>query len=471
MRKKRLNLLSSLSAIGLLFLGGCGTIYRAKIAQIGVKDASNGLSSTLRERVDFTGAKLVDFVSFALTNRPEILTAQLNVTNAVLSLKEITGERALDISTRANWSRSTLNRTSHFSGRSNGDPFSSSLSLDLLLYDFGRIDAREASARWELVSAQSKLDESKLNVFGEVCTSYFQLLQSDALLEVAKTNEFQHAEHLRQAQHLFDAGEAVKLDVLKARYDLSGAHLATINASNAVSVASSAFLKSLGLQIDGYTREDVLPIVKGALDVSLTNAIFKLSDEKAHELLATARITSPSLVALRTKLNAASSRVDYAIADLFPELRVSGSATFTDPIWNLAGGLSAVQSIFQGYRKTIAVDQAVIDMKIAAQNVSTLEQDLSHKFASAVSARDDAIGSFKTAVVQVAQAMENLDNVNECYKVGTASRVDFTDAAADFATALGTKVRAYYAGQMAEVEVIRLLGALPQKETGTMIEE
>jgi outer membrane protein TolC len=254
MRKKRLNLLSSLSAIGLLFLGGCGTIYRAKVAQIGVKDVSNGLSSTMRERVDFTGAKLVDFVSFALTNRPEILTAQLNVTNAVLSLKEITGERALDISTRANWSRSTLNRTSHFSGRSNGDPFSSSLSLDLLLYDFGRIDAREASARWELVSAQSKLDESKLNVFGEVCTSYFQLLQSDALLEVAKTNEFQHAEHLRQAQHLFDAGEAVKLDVLKARYDLSGAHLATINASNAVSVASSAFLKSLGLQIDGYTR-------------------------------------------------------------------------------------------------------------------------------------------------------------------------------------------------------------------------
>jgi outer membrane protein len=471
MKKKQIDFLSSLFISALLLAAGCGTICRAKQAQNKVRDVSNGTSSCSLKRVDFKGVGLEDFVSFALTNRPEIVSAELAVKNAALSLQSITGDRALDISTRANWSRSTLNRTSHYSWRSKEDPFSSSISLDLLLYDFGRIDAREAAARWELVSAQSQLSERKLDVFGEVCKSYFQLMQSDALLEVARTNEFQYAEHLKEAQHLLDAGEAVKLDVLKARYDLSGAHLATINASNAVSVAASSFLKSLGLQIDGYTRDDVLPVVKGAFNINPTNAEFKVSSEKAHELLPIARITSPSLSLLRTKLNAASARVDYAIADLFPELRLSGSATFTDPIWNLSGGLNAVYSLFQGFKKTIAVDQAVLEMKIAAEGVNSAELDLSHKFASAVSSRDDAVESYKTATVQVAQATENLDNVNECYKVGTASRVDFTDAAADFASALGTKVKAYYAGQMAEVELIRLLGTLTQKETGTILED
>jgi outer membrane protein len=471
MKKKRTEFFPFLIVSALLFAVGCETIDRAQYAKREIRKVSNATGSVSDKRADFTNAGLADFVSFALTNRPEIVAANLSVTNAMLSLKVISGDRALHISGGADWSRSTLNRTSHFSMRSKEDPFSSSISLDLLLYDFGRIDAREAAARWELVSAQSSLAETKLDVFGEVCTSYFQLLQNDALLEVALTNEFQYAEHLRQAKELFDAGEAVKLDVLKAKYDLSGAHLATINASNAVSVAASAFLKSLGLQNDGYSREDVVPAVKGAFDMNLSNALFKVSREKVSELLPIARITSPSIVALRTRLNAASARVDYAVSDLFPELTLSASSTFTDPVWNFSWGLRAVQSIFQGYKKTTAVDQAVVDMRIAAEAVKAAEQDLSHKLAAAVSLRDDANESYRTAVVQVEQAIENFDNVNESYKVGTASRVDFTDAAADFASALGTKVKAYYAGQMAEVEVIKLLGSLPQKETGTILED
>ena len=453
-----------------LLLAGCDTIKRAKLAQESVRDCSNGISAGEGRRVNLAGAGLPGYISFALTNRPEIASAKLAVSNAVLSLRAISGDRDLHISAGADWSRGSVNRTGHFSWRTEENPFASSLSLDLLIYDFGRIDAREEAARWELVSAQSALAERNLEVFGEVSKSYFQLLQSDALLEVARTNEFQHLEHLRQAEQLFDAGEAVKLDVLKARYDLSGAHLAVINASNAVSVAASSFLRSLGLQVDGYVREDVIPLVKGAFDVNPSNAIFKVSSGKAGDMLATARITSPALVALRTKLNAASSKVDYAIADLFPELTFSSSFAFADPVWNWSWGFRAVQSVFQGYKKTIAVDQAVLAMKAAREDVSKAEQELSHSLATAVSTRDDALESYKTAVVQVAQAVENLDNVNESYKVGTASRIDFTDAAADFATALGTKVKAYYAGQMAEVEVIRLLGSLPARETGTMEE-
>jgi outer membrane protein TolC len=284
------------------------------------------------------------------------------------------------------WSRGSVNRTSHFSMRTEENPFSSSLSLDLLIYDFGRIDAREAAARWDVLSAQNDLANKKLEVFGEVATAYFKLLQSDALLEVARTNEFQHTEHLRQAEQLFDAGKAVKLDLLKARYDLSSAHLAVINASNALAVSSSAFLKSLGLEIDGYGREDIILAKKRSFNVDSASAVFKATREKAQDLLQTARITSPSLVVLRAKLNASSAKVDYAVSDLFPELTLSSSVSFADPVWNWTWGFRAFQSVFQGYKKTIAVDQAVIDMKMASQAVIAAEQGLSHQLASAVSA-------------------------------------------------------------------------------------
>ena len=71
--------------------------------------------------------------------------------------------------------------------------------------------------------------------------------------------------------------------------------------------------------------------------------------------------------------------------------------------------------------------------------------------------------SLETARIEVEQAKENLQTVIEQYKLGEASRVDFTDAAGSYASALGARVKAFYAGEIAEAALIRLTGVVPPR--------
>ncbi|MBR1589210.1 MAG: TolC family protein, partial [Kiritimatiellae bacterium] len=247
-------------AATLAVLAGCDTIKRARTAQTAVAAATNDVPAAVSRplpRVNLLGAKFLDFVEFAMTNRPSLETARLAVSNAALSVIEATSDRELKANLSGGYSQSTANGGGRFSWHQRRGKGTADMSFDLLLVDFGRVDARERQAREDLVAAQRDLEETEFKVFEEVAETYFTLLRNDALLEVAHTNEHQYAEHLRQAEQLHEAGEAQKLDVLKARVDLSDAKLLTINASNDVLTAGAEFLRALGLQADRASRANV----------------------------------------------------------------------------------------------------------------------------------------------------------------------------------------------------------------------
>ena len=71
---------------------------------------------------------------------------------------------------------------------------------------------------------------------------------------------------------------------------------------------------------------------------------------------------------------------------------------------------------------------------------------------------DNARQSLETARVQVLQARDNLELVTHQFRLGDASRVDFTDAVGDLVEALGAKVKAFYAAQIAEARLVSLIG-------------
>ena len=457
------------TAAALACVCGCDTIKRAREAQAAVAPVGLDEPSATGEvrRVDLRGLRLTDYVAWAMNHRPSIEAAHLAVANAELELARVTSDRDLQLNLSGGFSQSTANRTSHFSWRQNRGKFSSDVSLDLLIYDFGRIDARERQARANLVAAQRDLADEEFAVFNDVAQAYFTLLRNDALLEVARTNEFQYAEHLRQAESLFSEGEVKKLDVLKARVDLSDARLATINASNDVVTAGAMFIRSLGLSAERAAREDVMGVAADALTTSKSD--LQATAYGTGEALDLARTNAPSLKVLRAKLRAASAEVDYAIADLFPSLSFSSAFSFADPTWNWSWGFKAVQSLWDGFRKRTLVDEAVVAMEQARVALDEAEQNLSRDLAVAAANRDNARESLVTARIEVDQAKENLDTVVAQYRLGDASRIDFTDAASGYASALGARVKAFYAGEIAEAELIRLTGHVPlaPKPAGT----
>lgn len=447
-------------AAAALAVSSCSTIHNATIAKEEVAESAVPSGASRLPRVNLVGYELPDFVEFAMTNRPEVVSALLSVEERLMAIRMVESGKPFmpNLTASARYGQSTQNNGSHFSWRNNGR-FSGGVSFEMLLLDFGRYDASFKAAVEDLVAAEATLGETRLGVFEDVAKSYFTLLMNDALLDVARTNEWGCIHHLSQATNRFANGEAKLLDVLRAKLDLSEAVQARISASNSTVTAAAGFLQSLGLSVDRATREDVLAVAKDGLGTALKE--FEKSAFTAEEALIYARTNSPALMAKRAQLRAAVNDVDWAVADLFPELSVSSSFNFADPAWNWSWAFEAAQSLFLGWRKTTAVDAAVVRMRSAKMDLESAELSLSRDIAVAISDRDDSAASLEAARTSVRQARENLRVTDEQYRVGDASRIDYADAVADYAAALGQRVKAFYEGQLAEARIVRLVGLAP----------
>lgn len=452
----------------LLVLAGCMTIFNAQEAQRAVKDRCEGArSSSIPARLDLSGYSLHELVDFALTNRPSMASSALAIADARLALRQIEADAPLVSATP--WNSPHLGGSFGYSASSVSDSrlqakttgnVSAGLSLDILLYDFGRNRARANEQIEHVFAAECGFIEAGYSVFEEVSENYFRLLAKDALLEVALTNETECALRLKQAQDRFDAGEAKRLDVTSAKLDLSQAKEATIVASNDVVTAGAELMRALGIDVSQGTRDEVYPASGNALSTVLCG--FARTEYGVEEAFDLARTNAPSMAIARARLRAASRNVDLAVADLMPSVSASVGISWADPLWAWHWGVSAVQSFFEGFRKTTAVDRAVVQMQSAAAAVDEAEQTLSLQLETAIATRDNALKALETARDLVSNALENLNTVKTQYQAGDASRVDFTIALAKYSEALGKRVTAFYTGQIAESKLFARLGRIPE---------
>jgi len=413
-----------------------------------------------------SSTSLEELVFFAWTNRPIVVSKRLAVEDERLALKQIRADAPIlssnpfgGVDVSASIGHSESSRSANSLRKKTSGNASGALSLDLLLWDFGRNDARVEAQCEKVISAEKSLYEEALSVFSQTADAYFGLYEKLALFDVAVTNEFEYAEHLRRAETKLECGEGRKLDVLRARLDLATARESTVSASNDVAVAKAELLRALGAASFGKEKRvvDALSSLrKGFSRSTATNA----------EILDSAMTNSPAIAIAHAKFRASSAAVDEAIAELYPEISASLSLNWTDPLWYWRWGVSAVQSLFTGWRKTTAVDRAIVAMESAAANVDEAGKALALSVSVAVSERDTALEALLTAETSVKEAAENLSTVKEQLEIGEADRVDFSQAASAYAKALGSRVKAFYRAQRAEASIFTISGEMPVYNEG-----
>ncbi len=470
-----------IALMGLLFCGGCGTIRDAREAQATVapKGEETARASAPGEPIRLVGASLQDLVAFAHTNRPSMVQARLAVQDARLALKEIAADAPLasatpwggvDVNVSADYGESS--RAAHFSDLKaktvRSDP-SAGLSVNLLVWDFGRNAARAAAQRERVLAAELALIEQGYSVFQEVAEQYFTLCESDALLVVALTNVALRTEQVERAKVQYEEGLALELDVLRAQLDLTEAVESRVVASNNVAVAEANLMSALGIDVAHGSAREVLGSRVGSL-ASVTRA-FPESTATAEDVFLFATTNAPAMKIARAEVRASSAQVDAAIADLMPEVSANVSLNWTDPLWYWRWGVDVVQSLFTGWRKTTAVDRAVVDLKSAAAALDGAEQKLSADISLAVTRRDNAQEFRRTVLASLKHVRSNLDVVRAQYAVGDASRVDCTEAITDYIEALGNRVSAFYRIQLAEANLFHLTGQNPVYQEETLPED
>lgn len=460
-------------------VSGCMTIKNAWDAQSEYEDLGrDDCAAKPAEKLDLSAYSLSQLVDFAMTNRPSVASAALAVKDARLALRQVRADAPLISETP--WLSPRLSVDGGYSASSGSAKFkdiswstdgdaAGSIALSIPIYDFGRNDAVVRARCEAVLDAELSLVRTGYEVFYDVCDSYFNLLEKCALLAVAKTNEVEYLLHLEQAEKRMDAGEANSLDVLRARLDLAQAREKIVGAQADVDTVGAEFKKALGIDASYGARRDILDFPGDPLTFVMRG--FPDTDYTVREAFDLSRTNAPSMRIMRSRLRAASADVDYAIADLMPEISASVSLNWTDPMWYWRWGVSAAQSLFQGFRKTTAVDRAVVAMCRAARDVESVELELSLELEKAVALRDTSRKAQETARVSLHEAERNLETVREEYEVGVADRVEFTDAVAAYVGALGNRISAFYAKQRAECAVFSLLGIYPVYEEKRLSEE
>lgn len=450
-------------------MAGCSVFSEARKAQEEVAGKGEFKPETSGETFDFRGRSLSWFVDFAMTNRPSVVAARYAVEDARLALKQLAADAPVVSDTP--W---TAPKASLSGGHSESSPgtklkdhkfstdgnASGGVSLELLIWDFGRYEAKAKAQAERVVAAELDLVDEGFAVFGEVAKAYFTVMENHALLQVSFTNIAQFAAHLAQAEERLKAGEVNRLDVLRARLDLAQARERSVAASNEYTTAGAEFMRSLGIDAGRGTFNKVIGIPPG--DLSYVTRSFADTKYDVDEAFAFARTNAPALNVARARLRAASHDVDAALADLLPSVSFSASFRWADPLWYCGWGFDAVQSLFQGFRKTTAVDRAVVSMRSAAAAVDRVEQELSANIEVAVAVRDNSVEARRTARVSVRSARENLQMVEEQRSVGDVSRIELSDSMSEYSAALGSRVSAFYTGQRAEAALFALLGRYPE---------
>lgn len=428
-------------------LVGCTTIERAHQAQ---QESERALRETTAKVESLT---LPEIVAFALTNSPTMVASKAEVEDSRLALKQIAAGAPIISSTP--WNALTIGASAGYSGSEQGENFSDlklssggdpsvGVSLDILVYDFGRNSAEAAAQAERVIAAEESHLMAGYGVFQSVATANYGYLEKLSLLEVAHTNVTACAIRLEQVELKHENGESMPLDVTRAKLDLVEAEEGLVSASNALALARVELASAVG----------VAEVEPGL------GMLISLPQEDLHVVT-----NAPAYKVAEARVRAASHAVDRAIADLYPTISASASLSWTDPLWYLRWGVSAAQSLFTGFNKTTAVDRARVALELAVANRDEKLLSLMHEYERALTVRDNARKNLATAEKAVATAEENLALVDEQLKIGEATRVDFSDAITALYRSRGSLFNAEAEVLKSEVTIYALLGRIPQWAT------
>ena len=399
---------------------------------------------------------LDDLEKIALDANPKIFQARQAVISAQLAVKDVRADYMPTLDASATYARSTHNGTKRGQSFHNNGGNELGLSLELLLWDFGKTDAKFEQAVAKLLSAEKDLLSAENLVRYNVRKAYFELRRNIELNVVAEQSVEQYKEHLAQMLAYRDAGKGTKYACTKAEVDYNNAVLESIRIANNVKTARANLNLALGFA--------------ESPDYDLGGNVMGTFEPDVSALMQIAREREPGFASLVALEKAASAHVDKTIADLYPSLGLNFSATLEGDeldmpkIWNLIGAGTLTQNVFNGGRNCRAVENAVAQLRTARSKVAAYEQQLYATLCTAVLTLTRAQKQREVALLSERAARENFDIVTAQFNVGKASSLDRTDAQVSLTEARAASVSAEYDYREAVAAIAYLIATDPAEE-------
>ncbi len=398
-------------------------------------------------------------VQIALVRQPNILAARGTVDINQFRVYEAQSNYYPQIAGTAGYSRNKSASLVSSSGQAlnvqppksnNFDVYSSSLTLNQTIYDFGKTPTQVRIQRLTLDSSKSDFDTVTQQIIFNVRQAYYGILQAQRNRDVAAETVRQNQQHLEQAKGFYEVGTRPKYDVTTAEVNLSNAKLNLIKAENALRIARVTLNNAMGVpDAPVYSIVDNLAYQK--YPVTFSDAI-----QRAYE-------NRPDLQSLAAKVKAAEESIDLAKTGYYPV--VSGNANYNwsgDRLSSLQNGwtigVSVNVPLFSGFLTKNQVDEARSNLSVFKANEESLRQSILLDVQQAYLNLQQAEDQIPTAQLGVQQATENLEIANGRYAAGVGSPVEVTDAEVSYTSAKTAHNQALYDYKVAVATLEKAIG-------------
>jgi TolC family type I secretion outer membrane protein len=364
--------------------------------------------------------------------------------------------------------------TGYSESRSSGGAFGNSitksyattLSMNQLLYDFGKTGNSYDAARWGTRSSEQDAGRVNQEVVLRVKQAYYSLLQAKKLVEVARKTIEQTESHLKQAQAFFRAGSKPRFDVTRAEVEVNNANLGLINTRNAVRIRTIALNTAMGIDPGQTTEiEETLPSVP---------VIPTVEQAQADALKA-----RPEMMKAEADIEAAKARVRMEQANYFPTLSASGAynwATGTTDMgqinmgpqgiiplkgdilnsWN--AGIMLTVPLFQGGLTRGRVSEAQANLIVLESQRDSTKQSILLEVNQAYADLESAAARVEVMESTIKKARENLDLAQGRYEAGIGPYIEVTDAQLSAVNAEIDRIQAVYDYHLSVARLMKAMG-------------
>ncbi|RXV58634.1 transporter [Roseovarius sp. A46] len=347
----------------------------------------------------------------------------------------------------------TFGRTqsSNFPGRSiSSNDLTVSLTLDLLLYDFGRTHLRIQAAKETVLATRETLRSIEQQVLLSAVTAYMNVRRNRELVSVRKNNLGLLREELRAAQDRFEVGEVTRTDVALAEAQLASARSGLASAEGNLTQAIEEFTRTVGRPPGQLRIPERLPQLSEDAEAAKKIAVRNHPDiRKAQFDVAAADLTvTAAEAAMKPTVNLRT--------------RFSAGEELGGSDFDRQGsvGLSVSGPIYQGGRLSSAVRQAAAQRDARRGTLHTTSLEVARNVGNAYARLRATRASRLAGEEQVRAARLAFEGVSEEARLGARTTLDVLDAEQDLLDAEAGLIGSEADFYIAAYEVLATIGQL-----------
>jgi outer membrane protein len=319
------------------------------------------------------------------------------------------------------------------------------VTLQYLVFDFGKREATVDSAKEEKFAAGADLIQTNQALAFRVASAYYQLVTAQERLQAAQDT-------LRTAQTTQDAAEnrlnnglATLPDVLNARAETSQAVFDEESADGDEKIARVTLTEAVGADPSPYI----------AIDSQKSAPLPEKLSMSIDELIERAMKNRPELMAQALRIRSAEAQIRAAKAEYKPQISLSGSAAQTsvwpsadygqlgsasEPTWSAEIGIH--WRIFDGGVRKNELLIAESKRREAKDELTTKDDEATREVWTAYIAFRTALRKHDAAVALLESANESYSASLDAYKYGVKNLVDVVTAENQLARARLSSVSA-----------------------------